>query len=800
MKKYLFLLIAAVVTLGASAEDYGIKVAGVSVTSSNCNNITGDRIRAHYSGEPYSAKYNPSTKTLTLTNVEIVRDGSDNRAIHNSGCDGLTIIFYKECYLYGKDSNPVKIDKNTTIKSREAYKRSVSQTRITGGNGAGAFYVTNGVTLKFDSASLDLEGGYSSSTVEGQKGTEKIEITNSYIRMENRSTGTSEGTYVLRDIGSLLVSNSTVSLSFEANKSPVYNLKSFTKSGNVNVLTSGITPAVFNSTKKTFVYSDTSSEVPKYLKIAVSVAINETNFPDLKNTVSEYDDNNNGYLEYSNTGLGSWDDEATSAPRLTISNISTLKGLSYLLHLQELSCTNSTLTSVDLTQNKELTKINLSGNALTSLKLPASVESLDCSNNKFTTLDLSSYTNLEEVICTENELTTLKFSPYASKLYLVYCDVNKIKGDAMTTLINSLPKRSGTLCAVNHSYSTEKNECTAEQVALATERGWTMKHRSSSNTNWSATSGCFTYDLWIGGTQLNSHLTSTGSNCKYIPDTKTLELGTLNISGTGSASDADNGYGRAVFSRIDGLTINMKGNVNASAADDNCIGVMLNGKTTIVGNGTLTVTGGRVGLQVYNGSLSVGDNVTLEGKGVFCGIDASGSTRGALTVKGNATVMAKTTDTGSDRSGISGFSALQLEDSHRIKAPTGAYWKNGNVVYSNGNLVVGDWVTIAKVYYYNLTYYIDGNIYKTTKVEEGATITPLTNPEDEYYYYAWEDEPATMPAHDVEVHAVITSVAPLLPEEAGGRPANVYYDMQGREVTNPVKGNIYILNGKKIVM
>ena len=110
---------------------------------------------------------------------------------------------------------------------------------------------------------------------------------------------------------------------------------------------------------------------------------------------------------------------------------------------------------------------------------------------------------------------------------------------------------------------------------------------------------------------------------------------------------------------------------------------------------------------------------------------------------------------------------------------------------------------VYRAYYYvnqyKLTYLIDGVVYKTLNVDYDSAITPLGTAEDDDYYYAWEDEPATMPAHDVEVHAVITSVAPLLPEEAGDRPANVYYDLQGREVTNPVKGNIYIRNKKKIV-
>ena len=60
-QKFFTLLIMCFAVLGATAEDYGIKVGGVSVTSSNYNNVTGDKISAYNSGQSYSVKYNPST-------------------------------------------------------------------------------------------------------------------------------------------------------------------------------------------------------------------------------------------------------------------------------------------------------------------------------------------------------------------------------------------------------------------------------------------------------------------------------------------------------------------------------------------------------------------------------------------------------------------------------------------------------------------------------------------------------------------------------------------------------------------
>ena len=60
---------------------------------------------------------------------------------------------------------------------------------------------------------------------------------------------------------------------------------------------------------------------------------------------------------------------------------------------------------------------------------------------------------------------------------------------------------------------------------------------------------------------------------------------------------------------------------------------------------------------------------------------------------------------------------------------------------------------------YTLTYMLDGSVYKTVTLDYGATIAPEENPEDDDFFYAWEDIPATMPAHNVEVNAYVTGVA-----------------------------------------
>ena len=58
---------------------------------------------------------------------------------------------------------------------------------------------------------------------------------------------------------------------------------------------------------------------------------------------------------------------------------------------------------------------------------------------------------------------------------------------------------------------------------------------------------------------------------------------------------------------------------------------------------------------------------------------------------------------------------------------------------------------------YKLTYMIDYEIYKETVYEYGAAITPEPQPEGNYQTFEWVDLPQIMPAHDVVVHASYTS-------------------------------------------
>ncbi len=79
---------------------YGIEVAGVEVTSDNCNNITGK----HIFGKKVS--YDLKTNTLTLDNVEI----NGHIQIDSSPAKDITIILVGSVVLFGhifKNNNPM---------------------------------------------------------------------------------------------------------------------------------------------------------------------------------------------------------------------------------------------------------------------------------------------------------------------------------------------------------------------------------------------------------------------------------------------------------------------------------------------------------------------------------------------------------------------------------------------------------------------------------------------------------------------------------------------------------------------
>ena len=77
---------------------------------------------------------------------------------------------------------------------------------------------------------------------------------------------------------------------------------------------------------------------------------------------------------------------------------------------------------------------------------------------------------------------------------------------------------------------------------------------------------------------------------------------------------------------------------------------------------------------------------------------------------------------------------------------------------------------------YTLTYKVDGVVYKTYQVAEGATITPEPAPTKEGYTFSgWNDLPSTMPAHDVTATGSFTINTYKLKYKIDGVTYKEYY-------------------------
>lgn len=93
--------------------------------------------------------------------------------------------------------------------------------------------------------------------------------------------------------------------------------------------------------------------------------------------------------------------------------------------MRHLECSENNLTSLDTSNNPELTAVACTENSLTSLDLSRNtmLESLKCDGNKLTVLDLRNNPKLETLGCRDNYLTSLDISNNPD-LQTIYCEQN----------------------------------------------------------------------------------------------------------------------------------------------------------------------------------------------------------------------------------------------------------------------------------------------------------------------------------------------------------------------------------------
>ncbi len=127
--------------------------------------------------------------------------------------------------------------------------------------------------------------------------------------------------------------------------------------------------------------------MPISISAAADIAIDETNFPDenFRNYISDnFDTDIDGSLSAS---------EIANVTKIDVDgkNIADLTGIGYFTALTILYCNNNKLTSIDLSQNTKLEKLELMSNQLTSIDLSQNIKLkvLVLSYNQLTSIDLS---------------------------------------------------------------------------------------------------------------------------------------------------------------------------------------------------------------------------------------------------------------------------------------------------------------------------------------------------------------------------------------------------------------------------
>ena len=160
----------------------------------------------------------------------------------------------------------------------------------------------------------------------------------------------------------------------------------------------------------------TRSKVKPMEELVIKVDMEEElNIPDpvFKNYLLENCDmNDDGRLTLSDVEEWNKNKYLLKKFYFSISSIRSLKGIEYFTTLERLVCSDTQLTSLDVSKNTALIELDCHNNKLTSLDVSKNTAliKLDCHNNKLTSLDVSKNTALKDLCCNVNQLTSLDIS------------------------------------------------------------------------------------------------------------------------------------------------------------------------------------------------------------------------------------------------------------------------------------------------------------------------------------------------------------------------------------------------------
>ena len=415
-----------------AATSYGFSLGGVEVTSDNCGDIqkaSRAKITIRYgldSSTEWYARYDHSTKTLTLKNVDAGDFGNYHSGLVNTSCAGLTVVFIGQCRINSKDAG-AELSAPTSFRS-EYGMFDRNQTEIAGEGGG--ISVKNGAKVTFSDANIYTYDHYDDGDCgiyggDGN-GSEEVRILNSRVEIS--------GVYGIRKVNKLSVMESYVKI--EGTKQAVDNMTTYAPDQDVRISASTGAGAIFNPEKKTF-YSGVTGKAATMVTLDAFHRLT-TYFEDpvFRAYVKDFDTNNDNCLTI---------EEAAA-----------------------------------------VTRIDVSGKGITSLDgifLFGALSELRCTNNKISKLDLTGLPYLVELRCEQNKIEELDFSK-CTRLYDVKIGNNCINVENMQKLVDGLPapipySASGKAYfdvtgSLNFEGYEHDNACTRAQILTIEAKGWTV--------------------------------------------------------------------------------------------------------------------------------------------------------------------------------------------------------------------------------------------------------------------------------------------------------------------------------------
>ena len=165
--------------------------------------------------------------------------------------------------------------------------------------------------------------------------------------------------------------------------------------------------------------------------------------------------------------------------------------------LTSLNCWSDQLTTLDVSQNTQLTELNCGSNKLNTVDVSQNTQltELNCGYNQLTSLNVTKNTQLTELYCSSNQFTSLNVTKN-TKLKKLICYGNNFSTLDLDRIYCTLPDRkdstdAGEIYPVYSDTSSNHAIVLATNKANAIAKNWTVQY-AKDNADIPATSG--TYD------------------------------------------------------------------------------------------------------------------------------------------------------------------------------------------------------------------------------------------------------------------------------------------------------------------